>query len=237
MGASPSAPAAASPSPSRVTVWRASTIFHVSGPTMSTTRRRTVLLPTSIAQRRMPIDERPAGSRRGVSRSTPGSLLPLERADVVYDLPALLLREVLPRGHGAPPVRNLPEDLAVALLLYGVGRPVRRLRRWQCRGRGTVAVSARAVTRHAIRLDQLLRIADALHGVLEALRLWRRDPRALRRHPPRPRHENESGPSDDRSEEHTSELQSRLHLVCRLLLEKKKRLRNRSHIQHHRRQP
>src|SRR2546422_11756693 len=28
----------------------------------------------------------------------------------------------------------------------------------------------------------------------------------------------------DRSEEHTSELQSRLHLVCRLLLEKKKRL-------------
>src|SRR3989449_2743854 len=32
-----------------------------------------------------------------------------------------------------------------------------------------------------------------------------------------------------RSEEHTSELQSRLHLVCRLLLEKKKK--NRSHSQ------
>src|SRR2546422_11756172 len=29
-------------------------------------------------------------------------------------------------------------------------------------------------------------------------------------------------PSERRSEEHTSELQSRLHLVCRLLLEKKK---------------
>src|SRR2546422_2774030 len=29
---------------------------------------------------------------------------------------------------------------------------------------------------------------------------------------------------DERSEEHTSELQSRLHLVCRLLLEKKKNL-------------
>src|SRR2546422_5963324 len=29
-------------------------------------------------------------------------------------------------------------------------------------------------------------------------------------------------PVDPRSEEHTSELQSRLHLVCRLLLEKKK---------------
>src|SRR2546422_8618086 len=31
-----------------------------------------------------------------------------------------------------------------------------------------------------------------------------------------------------RSEEHTSELQSRLHLVCRLLLEKKKKKENRS---------
>src|SRR5256884_274517 len=30
------------------------------------------------------------------------------------------------------------------------------------------------------------------------------------------------GPAPDRSEEHTSELQSRLHIVCRLLLEKKK---------------
>src|SRR2546422_5857293 len=29
--------------------------------------------------------------------------------------------------------------------------------------------------------------------------------------------------TDNRSEEHTSELQSRLHLVCRLLLEKKKK--------------
>src|SRR5216684_75022 len=31
---------------------------------------------------------------------------------------------------------------------------------------------------------------------------------------------------ESRSEEHTSELQSRLHLVCRLLLEKKKKNRN-----------
>src|SRR5690625_6629625 len=35
--------------------------------------------------------------------------------------------------------------------------------------------------------------------------------------------------SDTRSEEHTSELQSRGHLVCRLLLEKKKNI-NTSHI-------
>src|SRR5687768_18360511 len=32
-----------------------------------------------------------------------------------------------------------------------------------------------------------------------------------------------TGHAPDRSEEHTSELQSRLHLVCRLLLEKKKK--------------
>src|SRR3989449_8353261 len=31
-------------------------------------------------------------------------------------------------------------------------------------------------------------------------------------------------PAEPRSEEHTSELQSRLHLVCRLLLEKKKKI-------------
>src|SRR2546422_1513345 len=51
-----------------------------------------------------------------------------------------------------------------------------------------------------------------------AIRPWRCFPGARRRQPAdctAP-----SGPS--RSEEHTSELQSRLHLVCRLLLEKKK---------------
>src|SRR2546422_6548864 len=36
----------------------------------------------------------------------------------------------------------------------------------------------------------------------------------------------------DRSEEHTSELQSRLHLVCRLLLEKKKQKLIRPALQH-----
>src|SRR2546429_6723209 len=35
---------------------------------------------------------------------------------------------------------------------------------------------------------------------------------------------DESVPPAVRSEEHTSELQSRLHLVCRLLLEKKKKI-------------
>src|SRR2546429_6812578 len=37
-----------------------------------------------------------------------------------------------------------------------------------------------------------------------------------------------------RSEEHTSELQSRLHLVCRLLLEKKKKSNTSPHRSRHR---
>src|SRR2546429_3969817 len=44
-------------------------------------------------------------------------------------------------------------------------------------------------------------------------RRWDRDPRLI-----------STRRNRTRSEEHTSELQSRLHLVCRLLLEKKKNL-------------
>src|SRR5690348_18116852 len=36
--------------------------------------------------------------------------------------------------------------------------------------------------------------------------------------------------SRSRSEEHTSELQSPVHLVCRLLLEKKKKIQHKNHI-------
>src|SRR2546422_7895652 len=43
---------------------------------------------------------------------------------------------------------------------------------------------------------------------------------------PDPVTERPAGPALARSEEHTSELQSRLHLVCRLLLEKKKKKYN-----------
>src|SRR2546422_5353984 len=42
----------------------------------------------------------------------------------------------------------------------------------------------------------------------------------------------EEGCQGSRSEEHTSELQSRLHLVCRLLLEKKKKKKKRNQIAH-----
>src|SRR2546422_8379958 len=60
-----------------------------------------------------------------------------------------------------------------------------------------------------------------------------------RRRPPRPRgRRREEAARQDRrprdrplrSEEHTSELQSRLHLVCRLLLEKKKRKTKDAHV-------
>src|SRR2546422_5774201 len=50
---------------------------------------------------------------------------------------------------------------------------------------------------------------------------------AARRRPPARAHGRREGPRrhGSRSEEHTSELQSRLHLVCRLLLEKKKNIK------------
>src|SRR2546422_2162826 len=58
----------------------------------------------------------------------------------------------------------------------------------------------------------LFRSPDERSALLEQRTCCSRRPRGqLRRTEP------------DRSEEHTSELQSRLHLVCRLLLEKKKR--------------
>src|SRR2546422_7044522 len=78
----------------------------------------------------------------------------------------------------------------------------------------------------------------SLHDALPISRRLPRFPRArrhdgrdqpARRHPGRPG--ARAGREDElrrqcdvpaRSEEHTSELQSRLHLVCRLLLEKKK---------------
>src|SRR5260370_31064378 len=52
------------------------------------------------------------------------------------------------------------------------------------------------------------------------IRTARRQSHAARGRPRRRRHESRSF---ERSEEHTSELQSHLNLVCRLLLEKKKK--------------
>src|SRR3989449_6969271 len=51
---------------------------------------------------------------------------------------------------------------------------------------------------------------------------------SLREHPGGVRENLQREQKIVRSEEHTSELQSRLHLVCRLLLEKKKKKKNRN---------
>src|SRR5437588_3987261 len=65
--------------------------------------------------------------------------------------------------------------------------------------------------------------------------------RSSGRNPPRPRHDGccawRKGPPKSRwwcgrSEEHTSELQSHSDLVCRLLLEKKKRLKRYNSYSH-----
>src|SRR2546422_5875629 len=58
----------------------------------------------------------------------------------------------------------------------------------------------------------------------DALPIWRRMASASQRTIRRPPGGRRSW---SRSEEHTSELQSRLHLVCRLLLEKKKKAERR----------
>src|SRR2546422_2888672 len=55
----------------------------------------------------------------------------------------------------------------------------------------------------------------------------RKPPSARSSEPPRRSMKSLVHPPRVRSEEHTSELQSRLHLVCRLLLEKKKNGANR----------
>src|SRR5207253_4123663 len=48
-----------------------------------------------------------------------------------------------------------------------------------------------------------------------------------------PAMERQAPPEPHRSEEHTSELQSRGHLVCRLLLEKKKKHTHTASVQDH----
>src|SRR5215203_6566226 len=58
----------------------------------------------------------------------------------------------------------------------------------------------------------------------------RRSRRPLRRSAPGLRQHSSIAEPPDRSEEHTSELQSRQYLVCRLLLEKKKKKKNKSMI-------
>src|SRR5215813_2260418 len=93
---------------------------------------------------------------------------------------------------------------------------------------------------HLPRLRKLFRLKwrrapayTTIRGILLQLdpagveRVFREHARALCAHEniPRAGHRHVA-----RSEEHTSELQSRPHLVCRLLLEKKKKKQKRNHI-------
>src|SRR2546422_6553485 len=73
----------------------------------------------------------------------------------------------------------------------------------------------RSVPHIGLRVEQIAR-AQVVHGHVHAVQgLARR---------------NLEDAAFERSEEHTSELQSRLHLVCRLLLEKKKNSKTLSEI-------
>src|SRR3712207_7724516 len=71
------------------------------------------------------------------------------------------------------------------------------------------------------------RLAQPVPGRHRAVVVQRRLPDVARDRPDRPpltlRERKRGAESDARSEEHTSELQSRQYLVCRLLLEKKKK--------------
>src|SRR4030095_4103718 len=99
----------------------------------------TLLVQISTVPRRpRETHDRPAA--RPAGRRAPGrvdaALLVLQRPDVVDDLPAVLIGQVLPRRHGPPAVADLPEQIAVALR-RALGRgPVRGLRRRHTRGRG-----------------------------------------------------------------------------------------------------
>src|SRR5206468_9401016 len=72
------------------------------------------------------------------------------------------------------------------------------------------------------RGQQRQRVADR-GGLQRRLALLRLARVAVGPHQPQPADGQEQGRGGARSEEHTSELQSRSDLVCRLLLEKKKK--------------
>src|SRR2546422_11255035 len=105
----------------------------------------------------------------------------------------------------------------------------------------TVVSSTHSATKTSLSLVILFFFNDtatteiytlSLHDALPIcrVRLPRNGVRETMKRPPllllRQKHYGgQASPPEERSEEHTSELQSRLHLVCRLLLEKKNNVR------------
>src|SRR2546430_7716267 len=76
---------------------------------------------------------------------------------------------------------------------------------------------------YTLSLHDALPISSAITPRRTSTRIWSR-PASSTRPKSRARRCRTPRPSRDRSEEHTSELQSQSNLVCRLLLEKKKAL-------------
>src|SRR5262245_65231016 len=92
----------------------------------------------------------------------------------------------------------------------------------RCRARADGRGAFRVPLDGAIVLARIASVRAAVH--LRAVR--REGRRALAAHPHRRTARQEDAYRAARSEEHTSELQSLRHLVCRLLLEKKKNKNN-----------
>src|SRR5207249_8962969 len=83
---------------------------------------------------------------------------------------------------------------------------------------GPVEGAERAIADGAVRTDEVARGQDARAPGLRRLRVAIEEPGKARRYRLGERARDAGALADVRSEEHTSELQSRFDLVCRLLL-------------------
>src|SRR2546422_7939952 len=150
-------------------------------------------------------------------------------------LPAELRRQIEASWHGAPVQLYALADLDHALRLtqvwvalgpghLSVARPVERGDPWEIDSveRTRIQAVREAPGLSASTLTILGRPGDP---PLAVLRYSHRQRRAFEnlKFVLEEALEGRAVTAPDRSEEHTSELQSRLHLVCRLLLEKKKK--------------
>src|SRR5687768_17673473 len=79
-------------------------------------------------------------------------------------------------------------------------------------------VLGRVVDRHVVAEPRRNVVGRRIERIAAATRHQRDEEEGVQRRV------QTAGKAHERSEEHTSELQSRLHLVCRLLLEKKKNI-------------
>src|SRR5260370_6577572 len=92
----------------------------------------------------------------------------------------------------------------------------------------TLVRMSRAIGAHRDLKELFGILMDELHGVVQfdviGVSLRDRDSDTFRNYFVDMGSRSEFVPEEQRSEEHTSELQSHLNLVCRLLLEKKKKI-------------